>query len=138
MYFTNSGLLITLGVLATAAISYAALALAFARRRGRAVLWPLWLVASLIGTAALVLRGIYARPDNTLASAFEGPYPVAFSLLLLCALGLGAVSLLVARRQQRGNVAFGLGLAAQSVGACLLGVLLWMVATAALDFGQRF
>ena len=134
LYLTASGLLITLGVITIAAISYAALALAFVRRRGLMILWPIWLLASVTATAALVVRTAYTRPYYTLASAFAGPFPVAFGLLLMCALGFGAVSLLVARRQQRGEVAFGVGLAARSVGACLLGVIVFGLAIAALDW----
>lgn len=124
-----------LGVITITAISYAALALSFVRRRGLIVLWPLWLLASVTATAALAIRAAYTQSYYTLADAFAGPFPpVALYGLLMCGFGFGAVSLLVARRQQRGEVAFGVGLAAGSVGAGLLGVILFMLAIGVLDW----
>ncbi len=122
-----------LGVITLTAISYAALALAFVRRRGMIVLWPIWLLASVTATATLVISNVRTQSYYTLADAFAGPFPAALGFLLMCGLGFGAVSLLVARRQQRGEVAFGVGLAVGSVGACLLGVILFWLALGAWD-----
>lgn len=93
----------------------------------------MWLLASVTAAGALITSTVITRSDHTLADAFTGPFSPAVGFLLMWALGFGAVSLLVARRQRRREFAFDVRLAAESFGVCLLGVILFILGVGVWD-----
>ena len=120
------------------AIGFAALATRLSQRLGRWTLGPLWLGASLATASLMVIRVERAQAANGMTAASGVPFPLFWMFPAMWAFGLGAVSLYVLRRSQRGATGFGAATAIRSAGIFLAGALLFFMGVAVQDFMRLF
>ena len=127
------GALLSFAAMAAVGVLFAWGAWWAGRRWGGRALAVGWVLGAVAATGAMVARVHHTQVALGFTPAQQQRFPLFGTFLPMWALALGAVALVVRRHLRAGAERFTPGLAGRSLGAWVIGVVVFLLAFAALD-----